>query len=71
MRYKGNIGDFQSLGGGKKGHIGGKVIEGIDQNAFFQYQVGKSCSLSFDGAVNSGRAAADNDEVVHGKIVFA
>lgn len=65
MRNKGRIANFQQFGGGKEGHIDGEMVDGVNQDAFFEDQVLKFCFFCFDGAVNTCWAATDDNEVVH------
>ena len=53
-----------ALGGGEKCHVGGIVIQGVDQAAFFQDKIGQAGALGFQATSDTDGSTADDDDVV-------
>ena len=63
---KGNAADFEQLGGGEEGHVGGVVEEGVAEAALVDEDGAEAGFLGFDGAGQAGGPGADDEQVEGG-----
>lgn len=64
IAYKGNTSYLYALRRGKKGHIGRVIVQGVDQAAFFQDEIGQAGTLGLQAAGDADGASADDDDVI-------
>ena len=62
---KGNVSDFEQLGGGEEGHVGGVVEERVADAAFVDEYDAEAGFLGFNCAGEAGGPGADDQKVVN------
>ena len=63
-RRHGNIADFKQFRRGEKHHIGGVIVERVDDAALVEENDVYATALEFDAAGEAGGAGADHDDIV-------